>query len=36
VKQPKVLSFKPLVDALEKPGEFLITDFAKEARVLHQ
>lgn len=29
VKQPKVLKFKPLKEALKEPGEFLLTDFAK-------
>ncbi|KAL2611067.1 hypothetical protein R1flu_022759 [Riccia fluitans] len=29
VKQPKVLKFKPLKEALKEPGEFLLSDFAK-------
>nr|XP_043622277.1 ubiquitin-activating enzyme E1 1-like [Erigeron canadensis] len=29
VKQSKVLNFKPLRDALEAPGEFLLSDFSK-------
>lgn len=29
VKQPKVLNFKPLKQALNSPGEFLLSDFAK-------
>nr|XP_043607335.1 ubiquitin-activating enzyme E1 1-like isoform X2 [Erigeron canadensis] len=29
VKQPKVLNFKPLGDALKTPGEFLLGDFSK-------
>ncbi|XP_039131642.1 LOW QUALITY PROTEIN: ubiquitin-activating enzyme E1 2-like [Dioscorea cayenensis subsp. rotundata] len=29
VKQPKVLKFKPLRDALSDPGEFLLSDFSK-------
>ncbi|KAH9296093.1 hypothetical protein KI387_039681, partial [Taxus chinensis] len=29
VKQPKVLSFKPLEEALKNPGEFLLSDFSK-------
>ncbi|XP_008789165.1 ubiquitin-activating enzyme E1 1 isoform X2 [Phoenix dactylifera] len=29
VKQPKVLQFKPLRDALRYPGEFLLCDFSK-------
>lgn len=29
VKQPKTLSFRPLADALRRPGEFLLLDFAK-------
>ncbi|XP_010937922.1 ubiquitin-activating enzyme E1 1 isoform X2 [Elaeis guineensis] len=29
VKQPKVLQFKPLRDALSDPGEFLLSDFSK-------
>lgn len=28
-KQPKVLNFKSLVDALHSPGEFLLSDFSK-------
>lgn len=29
VKQPKVLNFKPLREALKAPGEFLLSDFSK-------
>ncbi|XWS53372.1 hypothetical protein CRYUN_Cryun11dG0151900 [Craigia yunnanensis] len=29
VKQPKVLNFKPLREALKAPGDFLLSDFAK-------
>ncbi|KAI3819474.1 hypothetical protein L1987_13313 [Smallanthus sonchifolius] len=29
VKQPKVLNFKPLKEALKTPGEFLLSDFSK-------
>ncbi|RWW14312.1 hypothetical protein GW17_00021912 [Ensete ventricosum] len=29
VKQPKVLRFKPLRDALKDPGDFLLSDFSK-------
>ncbi|KAK2430372.1 ubiquitin-activating enzyme E1 [Trifolium repens] len=29
VKQPKVLNFKPLREALSDPGEFLLSDFSK-------
>ena len=29
VKQPKVLDFKPLKEALKDPGEFLLSDFSK-------
>ncbi|CAL5189703.1 unnamed protein product [Lathyrus oleraceus] len=29
VKQPKVLNFKPLREALTNPGEFLLSDFSK-------
>ncbi|XP_024981571.1 ubiquitin-activating enzyme E1 1-like isoform X1 [Cynara cardunculus var. scolymus] len=29
VKQPKVLNFKPLREALGSPGEFLLSDFSK-------
>ncbi|KAJ6827939.1 ubiquitin-activating enzyme E1 1-like [Iris pallida] len=29
VKQPKVLHFKPLRDAIRDPGEFLLSDFSK-------
>ncbi|XP_041023829.1 ubiquitin-activating enzyme E1 1-like isoform X2 [Juglans microcarpa x Juglans regia] len=29
VKQPKVLSFKPLREALKDPGDFLLSDFSK-------
>ncbi|KAL8225130.1 hypothetical protein R6Q57_017687 [Mikania cordata] len=29
VKQPKVLNFKPLKEALRSPGEFLLSDFSK-------
>ncbi|MFQ6671176.1 hypothetical protein Gotur_035793 [Gossypium turneri] len=29
VKQPKVLNFKPLGEALKDPGEFLLSDFSK-------
>jgi len=32
VKQPRVLSFLPLRDSLPKPGDFLLTDFAKLGR----
>jgi len=32
VKVPKVMHFKPLSEALERPGEFLLTDFAKFGR----
>ena len=32
VKQPETLQFKPLATALQKPGEFLITDFGKMER----
>ena len=37
VKQPTTLSFKPLSEAIESPGEFLLADFAKMDRppVLH-
>lgn len=37
VKQPKVLNFKPLRDALKDPGDFLLSDFSKFDRppVLH-
>ncbi|XP_065853195.1 ubiquitin-activating enzyme E1 2-like isoform X2 [Euphorbia lathyris] len=37
VKQPKVLNFKPLREALKDPGDFLLSDFAKFERppVLH-
>ncbi|KAJ0987626.1 hypothetical protein J5N97_005982 [Dioscorea zingiberensis] len=33
VKQPKVLKFKPLRDALKDPGEFLPSDFSKFNRL---
>ncbi|KAF7144250.1 hypothetical protein RHSIM_Rhsim05G0223400 [Rhododendron simsii] len=29
VKQPKVLNFKPLREALKEPGDFLLSDFSK-------
>lgn len=29
VKQPKVLKFKPLKEALQDPGDFLLSDFSK-------
>eukprot|EP00249_Psilotum_nudum_P024481 c29197_g1_i1 orf=472-3648(+) len=29
VKQPKVLNFKPLKEAMSNPGEFLLSDFSK-------
>lgn len=29
VKQPKVLNFKPLREALNEPGDFLLSDFSK-------
>ncbi|KAG5253997.1 ubiquitin activating enzyme family protein [Salix suchowensis] len=29
VKQPKVLNFKPLREAIKDPGEFLLSDFSK-------
>ena len=29
VKQPKVLNFKWLIEALQNPGEFLLSDFSK-------
>ncbi|GBG30298.1 Ubiquitin-like modifier-activating enzyme 1 [Hondaea fermentalgiana] len=32
VKQPKEISFKPMREALVRPGEFLLTDFAKLGR----
>ncbi|XP_068636995.1 ubiquitin-activating enzyme E1 1 isoform X2 [Aristolochia californica] len=37
VKQPKVLKFKPLKEALKDPGDFLLSDFSKFDRppVLH-
>ncbi|MQL80034.1 hypothetical protein Taro_012477 [Colocasia esculenta] len=37
VKQPKVLKFKPLKDALRDPGDFLLSDFSKfdHPQVLH-
>lgn len=37
VKLPKILKFQPLREALENPGEFLLSDFAKFDRppVLH-
>ena len=36
-KEPKTLDFKPLAQALEDPGEFLLSDFAKMERpgILH-
>ena len=36
-KEPKTLDFKPLAQALDDPGEFLLSDFAKMERpgVLH-
>lgn len=38
VKQPKTVSFRSLREALEKPGDFVETDFSKFGRpaVLHQ
>ena len=38
VKQPCTVSFRPLKAALEDPGQFMETDFAKIGRpgVLHQ
>jgi ubiquitin-activating enzyme E1 len=37
VKKPKLLNFKPLKEALENPGEFLLSDFSKFDRspILH-
>lgn len=37
VKQPKILNFKPLREALKDPGDFLLSDFSKFDRppVLH-
>uniref|UniRef100_A0A1D1XWH0 E1 ubiquitin-activating enzyme n=1 Tax=Anthurium amnicola TaxID=1678845 RepID=A0A1D1XWH0_9ARAE len=37
VKQPKLLKFKPLRDALTEPGDFLLSDFSKvdHPQVLH-
>jgi len=32
VKKPKLLNFKPLKEALENPGEFLLSDFSKFER----
>ena len=32
VKESKVLEFKSLADAIEHPGEFLLTDFSKFER----
>lgn len=32
VKQPKDICFKPMRESLSKPGEFLLTDFAKLGR----
>ncbi|GJN10598.1 hypothetical protein PR202_ga28705 [Eleusine coracana subsp. coracana] len=32
VKEPKVLRFKPLRDAMKDPGEFLLSDFSKFER----
>ncbi|XAR58887.1 hypothetical protein NMG60_11014456 [Bertholletia excelsa] len=29
VKQPKILNFKPLTEALKDPGDFLLSDFSK-------
>ncbi|XP_071717337.1 ubiquitin-activating enzyme E1 1-like [Rutidosis leptorrhynchoides] len=29
VKQPKILNFKPLKEAIKDPGEFLLSDFSK-------
>lgn len=29
VKQPKILNFKPLREALKEPGDFLLSDFSK-------
>ncbi|KAK8564704.1 hypothetical protein V6N13_019865 [Hibiscus sabdariffa] len=34
VKQPKVLNFKPLKEALKDPGDFLLSDFSKFDRPL--
>ena len=36
-KEPKTLAFKPLSQALEEPGQFLLSDFSKFERpaVLH-
>ncbi|MFS7945623.1 putative ubiquitin/SUMO-activating enzyme E1, THIF-type NAD/FAD binding, ubiquitin-activating enzyme [Helianthus anomalus] len=34
LKQPKVLQFKPLEEALKDPGEFLLSDFSKFDRPL--
>ncbi|KAG5550650.1 hypothetical protein RHGRI_015561 [Rhododendron griersonianum] len=34
VKQPKVLNFKPLREALKEPGDFLLSDFSKFDRPL--
>lgn len=34
VKQPKVLNFKPLREALKDPGDFLLSDFSKFDRPL--
>ncbi|KAG4206764.1 hypothetical protein ERO13_A03G027000v2 [Gossypium hirsutum] len=34
VKQPKMLNFKPLREALKEPGDFLLSDFAKFDRPL--
>lgn len=31
-KEPKTLAFKKLADALEEPGEFLLSDFSKIER----
>ncbi|KAL1128777.1 hypothetical protein V6Z11_A13G271300 [Gossypium hirsutum] len=35
VKQPKVLKFKPLREALKDPGDFLLSDFSKMLRSSH-
>ena len=31
-KHPKTIAFRPLAEALQKPGEFLLTDFSKIER----
>lgn len=37
VKEPKVLDFQPMAQAIQTPGEFLLSDFAKidRSQVLH-